>query len=590
MMLKRFLSSRGWAAMLLAGGAVVIAGERDLTGIAGQVEDSVSSIPVTPPAATPLTVRRTMPWLLPDFSSLQDNAVVRVVDGEVLGALTTFSNTNDNQVAYFGTVDMLDANGGMSSNNVVVDEFPNAISNIAGQMLGDGRLIYRALFNSGAGQNNLEWVDGDVFSQQPPAFTEPASGTPILTGNGIDGAAGSAFLGTPAAIENDSGGFFVAMTGFDSFTGDIVNGVSIWDYNGAPLPANTPSYSYTQNDAFAWATAAGAVIDETGDTRQSQPSLALVDNVRYVIFGVGDSDFPAGGATGGTGGRRPLILCVDAYEDGNGFTDAVALLPRAGEMFVAFQATGSAAGGADTLHNKHFDMNSSGQLVVVAETTDVDPTVRTQSVLLYEPVFTAGRITGFTGPTVIADTGGVVADNLLGTGFTAPAISGVGIDNAGNIAFTARYDAGGGTPASAVYLYAASQGALHQLVLEEELVGTAPDPQVRVGRFATGNTGVSDGAADCFNALGLADEPDADGRVVLAVPFRDSAGTDPNTDDIRGVIVLQVEVPSGCVCVWDIDGDCDTDFNDLVALLAGYGTTYDFQDLVGLLGEYGCQG
>ncbi len=45
-----------------------------------------------------------------------------------------------------------------------------------------------------------------------------------------------------------------------------------------------------------------------------------------------------------------------------------------------------------------------------------------------------------------------------------------------------------------------------------------------------------------------------------------------------------------CPCVWDLTGDCETGFEDLVELLAGYGTTYDFQDLVGLLGDYGCTG
>ncbi len=57
-----------------------------------------------------------------------------------------------------------------------------------------------------------------------------------------------------------------------------------------------------------------------------------------------------------------------------------------------------------------------------------------------------------------------------------------------------------------------------------------------------------------------------------------------------GATAELVALGSGCVCAWDLDGDCDTDFQDLVALLAGYGTLYDFQDLVAFLGEYGCQG
>lgn len=35
-----------------------------------------------------------------------------------------------------------------------------------------------------------------------------------------------------------------------------------------------------------------------------------------------------------------------------------------------------------------------------------------------------------------------------------------------------------------------------------------------------------------------------------------------------------------CPCDWDLHADCDTDFADLTALLADYGTSYDFQDIV----------
>lgn len=52
--------------------------------------------------------------------------------------------------------------------------------------------------------------------------------------------------------------------------------------------------------------------------------------------------------------------------------------------------------------------------------------------------------------------------------------------------------------------------------------------------------------------------------------------------------MLAVWVPVNDGCKWDLDGDSDTDFDDLVILLAGYGSIYTFQDLIGFLGSYGC--
>ncbi len=61
---------------------------------------------------------------------------------------------------------------------------------------------------------------------------------------------------------------------------------------------------------------------------------------------------------------------------------------------------------------------------------------------------------------------------------------------------------------------------------------------------------------------------------------------------------LTIELGGGCTA--DLDGDGDTDFDDLVLLLADYGCTAscsgdvdgdgdtDFNDLVALLGDYGC--
>jgi hypothetical protein len=335
------------------------------------------------------------------------------------------------------------------------------------------------------------------------------------------------------------------------------------------------NYVYLQGDAHTWATANGAVID-VADARQTQPVLRTVCGTDYVLFGIGDSNFPVGGTAnpsgGASGGRRPLILCVDAFEDGDGFANAVAVLPPVGYMFVSFQATGGGAGN-DAFSNKKFDLSACGQLAVVAETTDVAPADRTGAVLLFDPVFDSNnRIVGFTPNATrsrIADGGpagdpdDVVADNLAGglpNGI--PPITGVGINDAGNLAFTANYrtDADPNIIRTAVYFYNQANDTLHRVSAENDIVGGG----LELGLFSTRDS-------DSFAAPGLADNDN-----LIATCFRE--GPDPFFGGFRGVLVLDLDLafeqPDCCgapECPGDINGDGKTDQSDLGILLGNFG-------------------
>jgi hypothetical protein len=217
-------------------------------------------------------------------------------------------------------------------------------------------------------------------------------------------------------------------------------------------------------------------------------------------------------------------------------------------------------------NNRKFDMNSSGVLVAVAETTDVATASRTAAVLRYNPIFDgAGKITGFVPHPVrhrIADGGplgdpdDVVADGLAGGLNLIPPIAGVGINDAGNLAFTANYRVDPNDPNSAirtaVYFYRAAADALHQITRELDIVGMSP--QVQVGVFATRDS-------DSFSAPGLADNAD-----VIATGFRST--TDPLVGMIRGVLVMKVETST---CTGDLDGSGGVGQPDLGILLSAYG-------------------
>ena len=543
------------ASLMVIAGASVSAEVFDWDARAGDIMEAAPSTVVLG-SGPALNTRRFVPVAIPSTGSLLNASAVRVVDGDILGAVTCFSSTGgENLMWYFETADRFDANGGFTSNNVVLDEFPDTVSDTPGQMLADGRLVFRANY-AGATQNNLETILGDVRSQTPAFGTEPNSGDKILTGPGIDGAAGSAFLGVPAAIEGDAGHIWVGNTNYDGGSGGVPVACNIWDYDGTPQSVSTPAYSYMQSAAETFANNNGVVVDP-GDGRQSEPAFANVAGVNYVIFGINDTN------DGGSG--RPAILAIDAFEDGDGFTGAVAILPPSNSRFIDHKATG---GGGSPFENKHFDMNSSGQLVVVAESI---ATVPTYQLLLYNPIISGGRITGFEAPVLIADAGPndtipeglggpIMQDDGQGGLIAINAISGVGINEAGNIAFTATYDTGEvdefGDPilSSAAYFYDAANSTLHMVLAQDDVVGNAS-----VGSTITIGLMPQEGS-ESFYSTSLADDAD-----VMSFTFHNIV------DDSRGVLVIVVGHDG------DTDFDGDVDQADLGTLLSMYNTSFHSQ-------------
>lgn len=618
-MLRRLVMGMAAVGLIATLGAAVYAEDSstalDTSMRQGRVFEKWDSTVVYGPGNEKLT-RVWIPLLVDAGGPLLDGSVVRIVgdEGRILGGTSVFSSTGGiNAVMCFGTVDF-DFSGvdPIGSNDFIVYE-DGIRSNVVGQMLGDGSLVWLAAYDFAA-QNNLEWSLCQPEQQTP--IPEPTGGTPILQGPGIDGVPGSAYLGTPAAIEHGTK-MYVGNSNFDAFTGNIPRGVNIWDYDASvgPSPSSIPNYTYLQTSAEIFANANGVPCDP-GDGRQTQPIFAKVNDLYYVVFGVND--------TNNGGSARPGLFCVDAFElvdpndPNNPFSDAVAILPPADYRFVDHQANG---GGSNVFENNHFEMNSSGQIAALAEKTTTDPTdpndPPTWRVLLYEPQFTGSLITGYDPPILIADAGQYdqkPEDELAGPFYYEDpndpndivvwynSISGVGINDKGNVAFTATYDTGEpfdpndpNSPTiwnNAAYFYDAPTTTLHQVLREDEVVGRNPnDPnypsdvrQVQIGLISREDS-------DAFFGASLADDAD-----VLVVNFRDNVD-DPSPS--RGVAVVAVGHNG------DVDFDNDIDLSDLAALLAGYGSQFgtdpeydsqsdfdldgdvDLSDLAELLAHYG---
>jgi len=558
-MISAILVAAGWASTSLASDCGV---DCDTSGRMGRVFSSSPSF-VANGVGSAKAVRVWVPLLVDADTSWQNNSVVTVVGGEIMGATSiynpAFTSGQVDAVICFGTADQLDNVGGYTSTDIVIFE-PGDYSDTVGRILADGTVVYRANFNSSASQNNLEWA-ACLPGQQTP-IPEPAAGGKILVGPGIDGVAGSAFIGVPDALEGAAGHFWVGNSTFDSFTGNIPRGVCIWDYDpsGAALPAATPDYVYTQTAGETWAAANGAAVDP-GDGRQTQPVLANVMGVNYVIFGINDTN--AGGAA------RPALFCVDAFEDGDDYTGAVAIAPPAGFLFVDHQATG---GGTGPFENSHFDINAFGQIAALTESTD--PNNPSFQAVLYNPVFTAGRITGYDPAIILADAGAidVVNDTLAGPLMdpNAPdpvinSISGVAINDRGNVAFSATYDTGipfdPNDPnsltiwSSGGFMYDSSNGSLHRVLSRNDVVGQAAFGEVAIGTIPQEDS-------DSYFGRSLADSAD-----VMVFNFRVNFSPDL-PGGARGVAVAVLGH------IGDVNLDGLVDLGDLALTLASFGAAF----------------
>lgn len=512
-------------------------------------------------------VRTWIPLLIDDGRALLNNSCVQIVNGEILGSVTSFdgASTSGEIDAVLGLwpCNIQNTNSTYTSNDAYIVEAGD-FSDTLGKQLTDGRVAMRANFNSAASQNNLEVVQMSVGSYTNP---ELAAGSKVLTGAGVDGVAGSVFLSVPGAMRNSSNSnVWVGNSNFDAFTGNVPRAVNIWNYAGAAQSPTTPAYSYLQSTFETWASSNGAAI-ASGAGRQTQPVFARVQNVNYVLFGGNDS------ANGGS--ARPAIFTVDAFEDNNAFTGAVAILPPTGYLFVDHQANG---GGSGPFENAHFDMNDNGQVVALIE-QEVDPNATPSfAVVRYDPVISAGRITGYSAPVTLADAGPVdtIADGLAGPIIdpNAPdpvinAISAVSINNRGNVAFTATYDTGipfdpndPNSPTiwdTAAYLHYGASNELHQVLREKDIIsyddGGSP-VEVSIGLLAQEDS-------DSFFAQNLADTAD-----VLALNFRADRNPE-NPGGARGVAIVAVGH------IGDVNFDGVVDITDLALLLASFGSTFE---------------
>ncbi len=628
-MMRRLLLATGVASLLLAGTQAALAGDCgvdcDTTLRQGRLWEAFDSVVVNGPG-TPQAVRVWVPLLVDDGGPLLNNSVVTVSNGKLIAATSVFTpgGLGINAVIGMGLADVQDVNGNFTSNDIMVFETAGT-SDTVGQILPDGRIVWRA--NFGGSQNNLEWGTYQVGQQTP--IPEPEAGTGILTGPGIDGApGGSTFLGTPAAMDDGSGGMWIGNTNFDLFTGAVPNGTNVWHYTGSPVPAATPDVVYDQASAEIYANTQGVAVDP-GDGRQTQPVLANVNGRNYIVFGIADTSFPAdsqGPADFMWGGvSRPRLLVVSPFEEvdpADPFANAIPVIAPDGFWFVDHKQNG---GGTNVFENAHFDMNSSGQLVVLLESIQ-DPAVPadpnqppTYQVALYNPQIDPvdGRILGFDPPIIIADAGGtdtineglagpifIPEDPVAGTpAYYINAISGVGINDAGNIAFTATYDTGipvdpndpnGPTFLDgAAYFYDAGTGTLHQVLREFDVIGAYDDdgdPNTFPVSVALGL--IPQVSSDHFMAKSLADNAN-----VLAVNFRVNNSTFLPGGS-RGVAIVAVGH------VGDVNFDGAVDLTDLAELLASFGTSFlspdynpqadfnlngtiDLTDLAELLGRFG---
>lgn len=555
----------------------------------------------------PRATRVWLPLLIDSGGSLLEDALVRIVNGRILGVNGVYGSTAIVRgLISFGTGDF-DFSGldPVGSNDIFI--FESSYTDTPGRLLGDGTMVWRANF-AGVVHNGFEWAM--IYPNQVTPIPEPEAGTNIIVGSGFTGSSsGNCYLGTPAAIEGGSG-FYIANTIFAP-DGLNLTGLNIWDYNRVtPTPSNPPTYYYSQAGAENFANANGVPCDP-GDGRQTQPVLAKVGNDYYVAFGINDT------TVGGS--ARPAMICVDKFSDGtDGYVGAIAILAPTGYRFVDHQATG---GGANVYENNHFEMNKFGQIALLAEKVVANPydpqDAPSYRALLYNPIMSGGSIVGYNAPILIADAGPddqKPEDELAGPFYYDPdpgsmtdlivwynSISGVGINDRGNVAFTATYDTGipfdPQDPQSptiwnnAAYFYHAATDTLHQVLRQEDVVtynNNGNPIAVKLGLIARDD-------ADAFMGSSLAKDAD-----VMAVNFRPYNGdVNPELGGSRGVAVIAVGH------IGDADFDGDVDLSDLAALLGAYGARFgispnydsqldfdldgdiDLGDLAALLGHYG---
>ncbi|MGP1309097.1 MAG: hypothetical protein ACTS27_02735 [Phycisphaerales bacterium] len=566
--------------------------------------------------------------------AVQNNAAL---NNTPFGVWTTFGSGAAQPpvrvVGAFGTTDASNPAGG--SNDVFLSEGPTGASNTIGALVRDGTLVYRANFNSGVNQNNLE-VRNIMW---PMNTASPTTGSPTRVFgafSGIDGVAGGdVFLGTPGAtrFNND---LFSGVTTFNGGTPTVLTGVNVYVNLGNDPLAPVDVW---EADDVPLPTLPGPT-PVTGEVRQTQPGVQTVnlpngEQAVYTVFGVGFS-VSSSGAPFSSGSARPIYFIVDEV-NGDNFADGFAFIDADGDndlnianpdvRFVDHQATG---GGTSVFAGRQFDMNSRGQVVAVFEDRGITP--RAYEIRLFNPIFSAAgdAITGYEAPITIARSGqdGIVEDlqTVAGTP-PAPAFllpfSGVALDEAGRVAFVAVTEkfetpAPGGlirlqNSTNDLFVWEPCTETLHSVLKG----GQSGDTLMTV----PGNVGLSlgvfpvDQASDGFTGAGFSD---VGGHLVVA--FRNNAdegGVDRDTDglqdkggslrpglaneaSVRGIVTLTLgEFIKDCPT--DTNNDGSTNFADLNTILSNFGVsgasvqcldtngdgTINFADLNAVLSAFG---
>ncbi len=439
------------AAVVALAGTVAVAEDWDDLGQAGQYSEATTGTVVRGTGGSFDAVTIYCPWII-DPLPLVNAAGVETVAGNPVGVVSTGgSASNLNVVAILGTTDTA---GGGFSNNVIIEDGFNTLSNPVGTLLPDGTLVWREAF--GTGQNNLGYETGITGITPQLAFPEPDAASNKVFGAafaGIDGNAGAVFTGTPAAaIAPITGDVLSAMTGFSfSVPADILTGVGVW--------ANADNDPNLTTDE--WLTG-GVTLDSepSGNLRTTQPVMAVIDfsgtEASWLAWGLGVS----GGLNLGGGSAEPKALFIDRVGDNDGYTDAAYILAQGGGGVIAAPGTGinlgaldptkafldhsATGGGGGPFVNSLFDINSSGQIACVWEDTSVSP--RLTEIRRYDPIIVADRIAGYSPPITILSAGSdgtvqeVLSSDGLGTIFFFTPVSGCAIDEHGNVAFVAVTD------------------------------------------------------------------------------------------------------------------------------------------------------
>ncbi len=611
------------ALALLALAGAAFAAPYDTTGQAGRYDVTKPATKVRGTGGTYGSVRVWVPVILDrDDSGFNAPVVGMDAQGNPVGAFTTFTPTGVNLatsvriVASFGTTDAAwpNAGPGGSSVNAFLSEGANNRSNSFGALTPDLTAVWRANFVSNV-QNNLEFQTLPINVNS----ATPASGTSRVfdpSSPGIDASVGgSVFLGAPGAAKHGAT-LYTGATMFDGGTGACPVGTAAYTgSNNSPL---SPVATWTQVGSPL---PNGATADQV---RQTQPALSVVTQcngagVPTIAFGVG---FSGGSLSGGS--ARPQFIVVDrigggAYTDGFAFIDAdgdnniaTTLNDR---RFVSTQATG---GGSGPFTGNQFSINAKGQVAVVWEDRTTLPFV--YEVRVYDPTFDGQcNITGYSAPRVIARTGqdgvasvvqNTIYVNNAGTGSVVTStfvpFSGVGIDDDGNVAFTAVTEVFeetrtvtnpvGQPPASGMgpvllnttntlFFYDSAGNSLHAVIKGGQSGDTLANmtsgqPSISLGFFPVDN------ATDSFMAQSISDT----GKV-MAVVFRSGGnenGVDLDGDGfndlggilnpgtaseraVRGIALVKMGAVTQTPCPGDANGDRMVNFLDLNIVLSFFG-------------------